>query len=236
MNSEPREENANNSDARVECPKGDGACVYVEEIIQLRQEVIRLREQSRTDELTGLYNFRFFTEALGIEMERTRRSGQPMALILLDVDHFKSFNDQWGHEAGNNALKHIGKLVNLAVRRLDMACRFGGEEFVIILPDTHLPQALQVAERLREMLAAAPIETESGKQRSITISAGVDTYTRDDDDTAESLLRRADVWLYRAKRQGRNRVAHPVLEQKPSDSWVTPEEKAALFEQPDQQK
>ena len=229
MNSDAREENTNNSTARVECPNGDSACGYLREIIQLREEVVRLNEQNRTDALTGLYNFRFFNEVISIEMERTRRSGQTMALILLDVDHFKSFNDRLGHEAGNTALRHISRLIAQTVRKLDMACRFGGEEFVIILPDTELGQAVQVAERLREALTSAPIAIEDNEPVLLTLSAGVDTYTPMCGGTADSLLRRVDAWLYQAKHQGRNRVAHPVPEQKTAGAAVTPEEKAALL-------
>ena len=229
MNNDTCEENLNNSNVRVACPNGDSACGYLREIIQLRQEVVRLHEQNRTDALTGLYNFRFFTETLVIEMERTRRSGQVMALILLDVDHFKSFNDRLGHETGNTALKHISRLIAQTVRKLDMACRFGGEEFVIILPDTELPQAVQVAERLREALTSAPLVIEDNKPAFLTLSAGVDVYTPMCSDTADSLLRRVDTWLYQAKHQGRNRVAHPVLEPRTAGVAVTPEDKAALL-------
>lgn len=228
MNNDAREENMNNS-TRVECSNGDSACGYLREIIQLREEVVRLNEQNRTDALTGLYNFRFFAEALAIEMERTCRSGQAMALILLDVDHFKSFNDRLGHEAGNTALKHISQLIAQTVRKLDMACRFGGEEFVIILPDTELRQAVQVAERLRDALTSAPLVIIDNEPAMLTLSAGVDIYTPMCGDTADNLLRRVDTWLYQAKHQGRNRVAHPVLEQKAAGAAVTPEEKAALL-------
>ena len=227
MNSDAREENTNNSTARVECPNGDSACGYLREIIQLREEVVRLNEQNRTDALTGLYNFRFFNEALAIEMERTRRSGQTMALILLDVDHFKSFNDRLGHEAGNTALRHISRLIAQTVH--EDVLKSDKPEFVIILPDTELGQAVQVAERLREALTSAPIAIEDNEPVLLTLSAGVDTYTPMCGGTADSLLRRVDAWLYQAKHQGRNRVAHPVPEQKTAGAAVTPEEKAALL-------
>jgi diguanylate cyclase (GGDEF)-like protein len=221
--------NDNYPNISIECPKGDLPCGYLSEIILLRDKVLRLTEQIRTDALTGLYNFRFFSETLALEMERTRRSAQPMALIILDVDHFKPFNDRWGHETGNKALVHIAQLINLAVRKLDVACRFGGEEFVIILPNTDLQQAAQVGERLRDMVASTPFEVNPQETVAITASLGVDISTPHHGDTVDSLLQRVDRWLYQAKHQGRNRVAHPVIDHVPSSAAVTPEEKEALF-------
>lgn len=216
-------------DANLTCPHGESICAYKDEIFALRREVARLTEQSTTDALTNLYNFRFFNEALITEMERTRRSAQPMALILLDIDHFKAFNDKWGHELGNKALIHISRLINLTVRKLDMACRFGGEEFIIILPNTDLQQAIQVAERLREALAKTPYETDLNEQITITASLGLDVFAMHNRDTAESFLQRADAWLYQAKNKGRNCVAHPEINNDRDAVAVTTEEKDALF-------
>lgn len=210
----------------VLCPVAEASCRYLDELHQLRQEVELLAEQVRTDALTGLHNFRYFTEMLPLEMERTRRSGQSMSLVLLDIDHFKQFNDRWGHELGNQALVHIAKQITLALRKLDLGCRFGGEEFIVILPNTDLQQAVGAAERLREMIANAPLVV--GDERIlITASLGVDEFKYQQTDSPETLIQRVDTWLYRAKNTGRNRVANPVLQDAVA---VSRAEKDALFD------
>src|SRR5690606_2979479 len=210
----------------VICPVGESNCVYLSELQQLRQEVDCLAEQVRTDALTGLFNFRYLNEILPIEMERTRRSGMPMSLILLDIDHFQHFNDQWGHEVGNQAVVHVAQLINLTLRNLDLPCRFGGEEFLLILPNTDITQAVAVAERLRELIASALFKND-GQVIPLTASLGVDEFKLQHPDTPESLLRRVDAWLYLAKDEGRNRVASPELTT--GVAAVTPAEKDALF-------
>jgi diguanylate cyclase (GGDEF)-like protein len=208
------------------CLSAGASCQYLDELKQLRRDVAQLSEQAHSDALTGLHNYRYFHQTLPLEMERTRRSGQPLALILLDIDHFKKFNDQWGHELGNRALIHVAHLISLAVRKLDMACRFGGEEFVVILPATDLGQAAVVAERLREMVESTPLK-DAGREIHITASLGVDEFKLQHADTPEMLLQRVDAWLYHAKAAGRNRVAGPDLTKEAIS--VTPEEKGALF-------
>jgi diguanylate cyclase (GGDEF)-like protein len=211
------------------CPRGDSSCQFLSEIVELRKEVNSLTELVRTDALTGLFNFRFFNETIALEMERTRRGTQPLSMILLDVDHFKKFNDQWGHELGNHALVHIANLIKIAVRKLDLACRFGGEEFVILLPNTDLRQAANVAERLREMIASTPVEISGQAPIAITASVGVDQFTSFNTETSEAFVHRVDSWLYKAKHNGRNQVAYPDLMTKTQKESVTPEEKDALF-------
>lgn len=214
--------------ASLSCPLGDTSCQFLQELSTLRQEVDVLKEQVRTDALTGLYNFRFFSDALPLEMERASRSFQPLSLIVLDIDHFKGFNDHWGHEVGNRALSHVAQLIGLTIRKLDFACRFGGEEFVILLPNTDLRQAMNVAERLREIIANTPLLHE---QDSITITAslGVDEYRGNYSDSPESFLERVDAWLYQAKHAGRNCVNGPVIPSADVGTTVTIEEKDALF-------
>lgn len=212
----------------LSCPRGDTPCQFLQELQTLREEVDLLKEQVRTDALTGLYNFRFFSDALPLEMERASRSFQPLSLIILDIDHFKSFNDRWGHELGNRALSHIAQLVALTVRKLDFACRFGGEEFVILLPNTDLRQALNVAERLREIIAATPLVNEQ-ELITITASLGVDEYRGNHSDSPEGFIERVDAWLYQAKHAGRNCVKGPVIEPADVRTTVTTEEKDALF-------
>lgn len=212
----------------LSCPRGDTPCQFLQELQTLREEVDLLKEQVRTDALTGLYNFRFFSDALPLEMERASRSFQPLSLIILDIDHFKSFNDRWGHELGNRALSHIAQLVALMVRKLDFACRFGGEEFVILLPNTDLRQALNVAERLREIIATTPLVNEQ-ELITITASLGVDEYRGNHSDSPEGFIERVDAWLYQAKHAGRNCVKGPVIEPADVRTTVTTEEKDALF-------
>jgi diguanylate cyclase (GGDEF)-like protein len=211
------------------CSRGDDTCQFLTEIVELRKEVNSLTELVRTDALTGLFNFRFFNETLSLEMERTRRGTQPLSMILLDVDFFKRFNDQWGHELGNHALVHIANLIKVAVRKLDFPCRFGGEEFVILLPNTDLRQAVNVAERLREMIATTPVEVSGQEPIGITASLGVDQFTSFNSEVSEAFIHRVDSWLYKAKHNGRNQVAYPDLITQTQKESVTPEEKDALF-------
>lgn len=214
--------------ASQSCPFSDIPCQFLQELQTLRQEVDLLKEQVRTDALTGLYNFRFFSDALPLEMERARRSFQPLSLIILDIDHFKGFNDRWGHELGNRALSHIAKLIGLTIRKLDVACRFGGEEFVILLPNTDLRQTISVAERLREIIASTPLANEEDII-TITASLGVDEFRGNHSDSPEGFVERVDAWLYRAKHAGRNCVQAPSVEASDVSTTVTPEEKDALF-------
>lgn len=214
--------------ASQSCPLSDIPCQFLQELQTLRQEVDLLKEQVRTDALTGLYNFRFFSDALPLEMERARRSFQPLSLIILDIDHFKGFNDRWGHELGNRALSHIAKLIGLTIRKLDFACRFGGEEFVILLPNTDLRQTINVAQRLREIIATTPLVND-GDAITITASLGVDEFRGNHSDSPEGFVERVDAWLYRAKHAGRNCVQGPVIETSDVSTTVTPEEKDALF-------
>lgn len=212
----------------LSCAQGDMPCKFQQELELLRKEIDSLKEQVRTDALTGLYNFRFFSDALPLEMERARRSFHPLSLIVLDIDHFKMFNDRWGHELGNQALVHIAKLIGLTFRKLDLACRFGGEEFVILLPNTDLRQASQVAERLRETIASTPLPY-GQESISITASIGVDEFRGNHSDSPEGFLERVDAWLYQAKHAGRNCVRGPQIESTETISTVTLEEKDALF-------
>jgi diguanylate cyclase (GGDEF)-like protein len=209
------------------CASGE-ACRYTQELESLREQVAQLKTQVRTDALTGLYNFRFLCETLPLEMERARRSFQPLSLILLDIDYFKSFNDQWGHEAGNLALQHLARVIMQTLRKLDFACRFGGEEFAVILPNTDLRQAVSVAERLRESLAAASLNLPGGDIVKITASLGVDQFSPGKMHTRESFMEVVDNFLYQAKSAGRNCVAHPDIISSTA-TQVTQAEKEGLF-------
>lgn len=193
----------------------------------LKNEINKLDEQVITDALTGLFNFRYIHQALDQEFERTLRTGQDTTLILLDLDHFKQVNDQWGHDIGNRALQQTAALINSTTRKLDIPCRYGGEEFLIILPSTDLKTGSQVAERLRTQIESTPLVI-GDSTISLTASAGVDSFTPTSGFTPDVLIKRADSWLYKAKADGRNRVCSGELPQKPTTT-VSSEEKAALF-------
>lgn len=221
--------NSSSSVVMPACQSTADTCLYRQELNQLRTEVSVLKEQVRTDALTRLYNFRFFSDTLPLEMERSRRSFQPLSLIILDIDHFKRFNDCWGHELGNHALVHIAQLIAQTIRKLDYACRFGGEEFVMILPNTDLRQAVSVAERLRESIATTPLIYADHDPIPITASLGVDEFRAHHSDSPQGFIERVDAWLYQAKHTGRDRVAYPVDASSVTKTTVTTEEKDALF-------
>ena len=204
----------NQSDTKVavgSCPAGDDKCTNLSEVNRLREEIKQLAALVRTDELTSLFNFRYFNQALSLEMERTRRYGQPTCLIMLDLDHFKAFNDAYGHEAGNFVLGHISSLIKKSVRRLDIPCRYGGEEFTIILPDTTLRQGVRFANRLRLIIENSPAKT-SDALLGIEASFGVDAYVKGDELTEKEYVERVDSFLYLAKKEGRNKVCHSTFE------------------------
>jgi len=189
------------------CPGGD-SCLNLQEILKLREEIKQLAAIVRTDELTGLFNFRYFSQALSLEMERTRRSGQPTCLMMCDLDNFKDINDIHGHEVGNLILAHVSSLLRKAIRRLDIPCRYGGEEFAVVLPNTTLQQGIKFADRLRQVLENSPLRT-SELVLDNQASFGVDVYARGDQLSEKGFVERVDGYLYLAKEQGRNRVCHP---------------------------
>ncbi len=211
--------------SQSQCPAGKKDCHIIDELAALRQSLSELSELVRTDPLTGLANYRYFSQAMEQELERTQRSGQPTTLIMLDIDHFKKVNDQWGHEVGNQALKHLAQLIVQTVRKLDIACRYGGEEFAIILPNTTLPASIPVAERLCQTIAETPLLV-GEKQLQLTASLGIDTYKFGEQASPEELVQRADHYLYQAKQEGRNRVRHASL---PAAELISQAEKSDLF-------
>ncbi|MFT5085510.1 MAG: diguanylate cyclase (GGDEF)-like protein [Lentisphaeria bacterium] len=206
---------------------GDAVCPIASDILQMRREIDELQEQVRTDHLTGLFNNRHLMYNLEQEMERTQRSHQPTTFILLDIDHFKSFNDTFGHVVGDKVLVHLSSIIQNTVRKLDIPCRYGGEEFGIILPSTPLLIGIQVAERLCEKVETTPLELDN-KALPITISLGVDKHLRSHSETVKQFIARVDEQLYIAKNHGRNRVQHGNFTEK-SKSHVSDSEKAALF-------
>lgn len=209
------------------CPVAHSACDVVTALASLRLENARLLAQTRTDHLTGLFNHRHFLEALDSEMERTLRSREPTALMMLDLDHFKRVNDTWGHEVGNQALVHTARILRESVRRIDVPCRYGGEEFAVVIPGTSLAGVVAVAERLRRRIEASPLPV-GGKRLRLTASLGVAIFSGETAVGREQFVHTADGFLYEAKRDGRNRVGHPPL-RAVAATQVTADERAMLF-------
>lgn len=164
------------------------------------QEILEL---SITDGLTGLFVHRFFQETLEKEMARSRRHREPLSLIFLDFDDFKQCNDHYGHQVGDIILRETAVLIRKEIRDCDIACRYGGEEFGIILPDTSLLQAKRLAERLRQNIVEHTIDIANQKIR-ITVSQGVSEFDPDAD--KDTLIKHADMALYQAKHEGKNKV------------------------------
>ena len=179
------------------------------ELVGLALTNIRLREALRSlsirDPLTGLFNRRYLEETLDREVARARRNATPLAVLMLDVDHFKRFNDTYGHEAGDVVLRDFGMLLRETVRVSDIPCRYGGEEFLLILPDSTLEGALQRAEILRRSVAEMQPKLGAQPLGGITLSIGVAAFPHHAD-TSKSLVGAADAALYQAKAAGRDRV------------------------------
>ena len=173
---------------------------------RLRDNVQMSIEMAITDALTGLFNRRYMESHLGTLIEQAASRGKPLSALVLDIDYFKSINDSHGHDAGDDVLRDFALRIKRSIRGIDLACRYGGEEFVIVMPETDMAVAAMVAERLRRRIAAEPFAIAQGsRQIPVTISIGI-AGLRGKDDTAAALLKRADQALYRAKRDGRNRV------------------------------
>ncbi|HWP25411.1 MAG TPA: PleD family two-component system response regulator [Xanthobacteraceae bacterium] len=173
---------------------------------RLRENVQQSIEMAITDSLTGLYNRYYMERHLAALVEQATARGKPLTVIMLDIDYFKSINDSYGHDAGDDVLRQLATRVRKSIRGIDLACRYGGEEFVIVMPETDMAVATIVAERLRRRIAAESFAIQqAGRAIACTISVGIATLDAADDDAAK-ILRRADQALYRAKRDGRNRV------------------------------
>lgn len=190
-------------------------------IVQLEQSLrdanAQIQRLSITDPLVSTYNRRYLNEQLMREVELARRGPLALSVILADLDFFKAVNDRHGHQVGDEVLRHFVRLAHAAIREnLDWVARYGGEEFVVVLPDTPLATAVEVAERIRALCAGGVVASEAGELQ-FTASFGVAALDADgapEGAAAEALLRRADAALYRSKREGRNRVtvADPVTD------------------------
>jgi diguanylate cyclase (GGDEF)-like protein len=173
--------------------------------LKLGDTLEALRRLATQDQLTGILNRREFDRIMEEEAERSQRFGQPLALVMVDIDHFKAVNDTHGHPAGDAVLKEVAKILTAQSRSVDRVARFGGEEFALILVKTDRAAAEEVAQRVVEAVAANPVVIEGGASLMVTISAGV-AVLPDDVSRIDVLLGAADRALYAAKRGGRNRV------------------------------
>ncbi|HEU4879717.1 MAG TPA: sensor domain-containing diguanylate cyclase [Gemmatimonadaceae bacterium] len=205
----------------IETPKFDASDVEFAEIVvksgvaaiqrahaieTTRADNHRLEALAQTDPLTQLVNRRALTITLVTEMERVRRYNAPLAMLLVDLDHFKLINDTYGHLAGDDVLFAVASVLQRAVRSVDTVARYGGEEFVIVLPETGKQGAMAFAERIRERLASHRFSVAARQDIRVTCSIGVATYPSAGLDSVEDLFRAADAALYRAKGNGRNLV------------------------------
>ena len=173
-------------------------------LYKLKDLTFSLSEKMFKDPLTKAYNRLYFSSRLKEEIERAKRYNHPLSLILLDIDFFKKINDTYGHDVGDLVLKTISQIILENIRKSDLFARIGGEEFAILLPDTSKDKAILVAEKLRETIEKTPIILPNGKQIKVTISLGVTSLKKDDDES--SFIKRADEALYDAKKSGRNIV------------------------------
>lgn len=178
--------------------------------------------------MTGLSNVAFLKQSLEREMECTRRNKQPTTFFIVDADYFKKINDNHGHVVGDKALQHLASIIKSVVRKMDIACRYGGEEFAVILPATPFIIGIQVAERVRQSVESTPLVVDD-LTIDMTVSIGVETFTAYSNDSMETFIDRADKHLYEAKNAGRNQVCH-TTEQATSKAEVTTSEKDALFD------
>lgn len=202
-------------------------------MLQLRARQIEIKtinaslyEMATTDALTSVSNRRHFLTCLDEEIARVRRKPAPLALAMIDADHFKSVNDTYGHPTGDRVLIELARSLSQGVRTIDRIGRLGGEEFAILMPETSKEGAHVVCERVREAIAALEIELSDGGILRFTISIGVATY-EGDTDSSELLIQRVDAALYEAKEGGRNRVVHAACA--PNEQTGS---KAELFQEP----
>jgi len=173
---------------------------------RLRDNVQLSIEMAITDPLTGLYNRRYMESHLATQIEQAAARGKPLTVLVIDIDYFKAINDTHGHDAGDDVLREFATRIRKSIRGIDLACRYGGEEFVVVMPETDMAVGTIVAERLRRRIASEPFSIQQGGGSiEVTISIGIATLDTADDNAA-SVLKRADQALYRAKRDGRNRV------------------------------
>ena len=176
------------------------------EISELQHSLEAMRVESLTDPLTGLGNRKYFDRMIEVAVQNALANNEPLSLMMFDIDHFKSFNDAYGHLTGDQVLRLVGLSLKQTIKGQDITARYGGEEFAVVLPNTAMRQALTVADHIRRAVMAKELKKKSSGEilGRVTISAGVSVLKSDDD--TQALIERADICLYAAKRNGRNRV------------------------------
>lgn len=176
------------------------------EISNLQQSLEAIRAESLTDPLTGLGNRKYFDRSIDMAVQNAQATGEPLSLLMFDIDHFKSFNDSYGHLTGDQVLRLVGLSLKHTIKGQDITARYGGEEFAVVLPNTALRQALTVADHIRRAVMSKELKKKSTGEilGRVTISVGVSMLKPGDD--PDALIERADACLYAAKRNGRNRV------------------------------
>ncbi len=182
----------------------DGLLWQVQDITREENALRELQRVSSLDPLTGLFNRRAFMQLWRRERARAMRLGAPLSLVIMDLDFFKQINDRFGHQAGDEVLTHVARTLEQQTRDTDIVARFGGEEFVMLLPDTDLHGALEAAEKVREALANTPVHLSDHRRVPVTLSTGVAQW--EESEAFEALYKKADAALYQAKQQGRNRT------------------------------
>ena len=198
--------------------------------------VPQLEQEARLDPKTGLFNVRHFSTVLNDKLEHSLRTGEPLALLMIDLDLLREINNTYGHLAGDAVLERVADVFRSSLRADDIAARFGGEEFVVLLPETEFEDALALAERIRETIGRQRVSVgEIGETLSATVSIGIAMCPRDGSDTS-SLIHSADLAVYRAKIQGRNRVVdgrvEPLGELPPNSEWWGPKPRPDLVPEP----
>lgn len=188
----------NNDDLQIALTMANQAAVVIEKA--------RLYNLATVDGLTGLVVRRHFQSKMEEEFRRARRYNKPLSYLMTDIDHFKKFNDTYGHQTGDAVLREVAKIVRKSVRETDIAARYGGEEFCVILPETEPEGAVQFAERLRQSVEAATFIGAQGEELKVTISIGVSSIPYTNPETADDMIKLADDSLYVCKKNGRNRV------------------------------
>jgi diguanylate cyclase (GGDEF)-like protein len=181
---------------------------YISEVFIARLKAVELQltEMASKDFLTGLINRREMFKRAVMECSRTTRNAKPLSVLMVDIDHFKHLNDNYGHDAGDEALKSLARSLDEFLRNYDIVCRYGGEEFLVVVPEADLDQARELAERLRQLTANLVIPCGAGGAK-VTITVSIGIAQREEEEGMASLISRADEALYRAKVGGRNRVA-----------------------------
>lgn len=177
-----------------------------QKIIELEKTKEKLRQLAITDGLTGIYNHRYFRQQLRLEVSRSTRFNLPISLIIFDIDHFKKYNDQFGHLNGDKVLNRFARIINCNIREVDCLARYGGEEFALVLPGTNKEAALLVAEKLRLLIAHSTFpNSKKLPEGKLTASAGVASFPEDAEND-EDLIQKTDTALYKAKNSGRNQT------------------------------